>query len=112
MTARYWWPLIAALGVSRPLCSSADPPEADLILHHGKIVTVDRRFSIYEAIAIQGNHILRVGKNKTVLQTRGAHTQVIDLGGKLVLPGLIDSHTHPTGASMTEFDHAIPSMET
>src|SRR6185295_20287121 len=36
----------------------------------------------------------------------------LDLGGKLVLPGLIDSHTHPPGASMIEFDHPLPDMET
>ncbi|MBM3840440.1 MAG: amidohydrolase [Verrucomicrobia bacterium] len=92
-----------------PVCSLS-AAEADLILHQGKIVTVDRNFSIAEAIAIQGERILLVGRNEDVLKTKGATTQVVDLGGKMVLPGLMDSHAHP-GAAMTEFDHPIPDME-
>jgi predicted amidohydrolase YtcJ len=84
--------------------------EADLILHHGKFVTVDRKFSIAEAIAIQGERIVQVGRNEDVLKTKGVTTQVVDLGGRTILPGLIDSHVHP-GAAMTEFEHSIPDME-
>ncbi len=86
--------------------------EADLILQHGKIVTADRAFSIRQALAIRGDRLIRVGTDDEVLKTRGPNTRVVDLGGKTVLPGLIDSHTHPTGASMIEFDHPIPEMET
>ena len=82
----------------------------DLILHHGKIVTVDQKFSIAEAIAIQGERILQVGSDAEVLKLKGEQTQVLDLGGNMVLPGLIDSHVHP-GAAMTEFDHPLPDME-
>lgn len=82
-----------------------------LILHHGKIVTVDSQFSIHQAIAIKDDRILALGKNETVLKTRGKTTAVYDLKGKMVLPGLIDSHVHPA-AAMTEFDHPIPDMET
>src|SRR5262245_41510102 len=76
----------------------------DLILHHGKIITVDDRFSIRQAIAVRDGRILRVGSNQDVLKLKRSRTRVVDLGGKTVMPGLIDSHTHPTGASMTEFD--------
>ena len=86
--------------------------EADLILFHGKVVTVDRGFSVREALAVKGDRLLRVGTDEEVLQTRGPGTTMIDLGGKMVLPGLIDSHTHPSWASLTEFDHPIPEMET
>lgn len=86
--------------------------EADLILLHGQIVTVDRDFAIRQAIAVRGDRLLRVGTDDEILATRGATTRVIDLGGRMVLPGLIDSHTHATWASMTEFDHPIPTMET
>jgi hypothetical protein len=52
-----------------------------------------------------------VGSNREVLARRGKSTRIIDLLGRCVLPGLIDSHTHPDDASMTEFDHVIPDME-
>ncbi len=84
---------------------------ADLILHHGKIVTVDAKFATHEAIAIRGERILAVGSNAEVLKTQGEKTRLVDLAGKTVLPGLIDSHTHPTDAAMVEFDHPIPEME-
>lgn len=84
----------------------------DLILHHGKIATVDRAFSLAQALAIRGERIVQVGTNDEVLATKGDGTQLVDLGGKFVLPGLIDSHTHPTGAAMHEFDHPVPDMET
>src|SRR4051812_38247008 len=88
----------------------AQAPE--LILHHGKIATVDKAFSVAEAIAVRGERIVKIGKNDEVLATKGDSTKLIDLGGKFVLPGLIDSHTHPTGAAMHEFDHPVPDMET
>lgn len=88
----------------------AQPP--DLILHQGKVVTVDGKFSIAEAIAVRGERIVAVGKSDEVLATKGEKTQIIDLAGKMVLPGLMDSHVHPTGAALHEFDHPIPEMLT
>lgn len=85
--------------------------EADVILHHGKVVTVDQKFTISQAMAIKDGLILRVGSDDEILRLKGPRTEVIDLGGKMVLPGLMDSHTHPLGAAMTEFDHEIPAME-
>src|SRR6185312_11206180 len=84
--------------------------DADLILHNGKIVTVDKAFSIRQALALEGNRILKVGTNEEVLKTKGPGTRLLDLEGKTVLPGLIDSHVHPTDACMVEFDHPIPVM--
>src|SRR5215471_17030226 len=89
---------------------AADRP--DLILHNGKIVTVDKQFAIHQALAVRGDKILHVGGNEEILKTKGPSTQLVDLEGKTVLPGLIDSHVHPNGACMTEFDHPIPEMET
>jgi predicted amidohydrolase YtcJ len=91
---------------------SAAEEVADLILHNGKIVTVDRRFSIVTAMAVRGPRILAVGSDADVLKTKGKKTKIVDLAGKTVLPGLIDSHVHPTSAAMTEFDHPVPDMET
>lgn len=86
--------------------------EPDVILHNAKVVTVDRQFRVVEAIAIEKEKIVAVGDNATVLKLRGDKTEVVDLAGKMVLPGLIDSHTHPAGAAMYEFDHPVPDMET
>jgi predicted amidohydrolase YtcJ len=91
--------------------SAAIAQDADLILHNGRIVTVDRAFSIRQAIAVRRDRIVHVGANDEVLTSRGARTTVVDLGGKMVLPGLIDSHVHPTAASVVEFDHPVPDMQ-
>ena len=56
--------------------------EADLILHHGKVVTVDRDFSIRQALAVKGDRLIRVGTDEEVLKTRGPSTAVVDLGGQ------------------------------
>jgi predicted amidohydrolase YtcJ len=85
--------------------------EADLIVHHGKVVTVDREFSVRQAMAIKNGLILRVGTDEEIRRLKGPRTELIDLAGAMVLPGLMDSHTHPLGAALTEFDHEIPAME-
>jgi predicted amidohydrolase YtcJ len=94
------------------LVHSLPAADADLILHHGKIVTVDKKFSIHQALAVKDGRIMRIGTNDEVLATKGERTELLDLGGKMVLPGLIDSHVHPSAACLTEFDHDIPEMET
>jgi predicted amidohydrolase YtcJ len=88
------------------------PAKADLVLHHGKVVTVDPQFHIAEAVAIRGDRIMAVGSNGRVLELAGPRTRRIDLGGKTVLPGLLDSHLHLMSSAMYEFDHAVPEMET
>lgn len=102
----------ASIGFCVPLAahSQGDPP--DLILYHGKVVTVDKDFSIAEALAVRDGRVARVGTDQEVLATKGAKTELIDLGGKMVLPGLIDCHAHPLAASLVELDHPIPQMDT
>jgi predicted amidohydrolase YtcJ len=92
------------------LAARGSAAEADLILNHGKIVTVDERFTVGQALAVRDGKILEVGTEEAVLRTRGPNTSLLDLEGRMVLPGLIDSHAHPAGAAMTEFDHEIPEM--
>jgi predicted amidohydrolase YtcJ len=99
----------ACAGLAR--LSHAQQAAPDLILHHGKIVAADDRFSIHEAIAICDGRIQRVGTDAAILQLKGARTELMDLRRKMVIPGLIDSHCHPLAASLAEFDHAIPQMD-
>jgi predicted amidohydrolase YtcJ len=67
---------------------------ADLILVNGKIITVDERFTIAQAVAIRGDRIVAVGATADIGRLAGANTRRIDLGGKAVIPGLIDNHMH------------------
>lgn len=67
---------------------------ADLILTGGKIITVDDSFSIAEAVAIRDGRFQAVGEAAMVARHRGPATQVIELAGRAVLPGLIDGHAH------------------
>ena len=95
-----------------PTTRAAAADEADLILHHGKIITIDEKFSIAQALAVKGDRILAVGTNTEILKLAGPKTRSIDLAGKSLLPGLSDSHVHPTAASVYEFDHPVPEMDT
>src|SRR5215467_6612703 len=67
---------------------------AALVLVNGKIVTVDEQFSIRQAVAIEGERITVVGEDAAVLARTPPGARVIDLGGRTVIPGLIDNHNH------------------
>src|ERR1700680_2701501 len=82
--------VIAALVLAFPAWSQS----ADTVLVNGKILTVDSQFSTREAIAIRDGKILVVGRNDEVRKLAGPQTRVIDLQGRTVIPGLIDSHMH------------------
>ena len=73
---------------------------ADLVLRGGKIVTVDGDFSIREAVAIKDGRFLAVGTDRDVRPLIAPGTRVIDLAGRTVIPGLIDSHIHATVAGL------------
>ena len=73
---------------------------ADLLLINGKIVTVDGEDSIVEAVAVKDGKILSTGSSKKIKKLAGEKTKIIDLQGKTVLPGIIDSHTHPHNAAL------------
>jgi predicted amidohydrolase YtcJ len=87
--------LLAVLMVLAWANARAQP--ADTVLRNGKIVTMDRTKPSAEALAIRGDTILAVGSNQEVQQHIGKSTQVIDLAGKLAIPGFIEGHGHLTG---------------
>jgi predicted amidohydrolase YtcJ len=74
------------------------PPEVvaypQLVLFNGHILTVDERFSVAQALAVRDDRILAVGDNARILRMAGPATRKIDLAGKTVVPGLIDTHYH------------------
>jgi predicted amidohydrolase YtcJ len=78
---------------------SAQSP--DTIMVNGKILTVDRQFSISEAIAIRDGRIVALGSTADVQRLAGLATRAIDLQGRTVIPGLIDSHLHAIRAALS-----------
>jgi predicted amidohydrolase YtcJ len=100
---------LAVLLGSAALVSAAN---ADLILYNGKIVTVDSRFTIQQAVAIQSGSIVAVGTDSSVLKAeRGPKTEVIDLHGRTVLPGVVDAHVHALEAGLSEFRAPLPPLD-
>lgn len=89
--------LIAALTgiwLFSPLFQAFGSHDADLILFNGKIITVDKQDHINQAIAIKNGKIIQVGGDAEIKLLAGANCRFIDLKGKTVTPGLIDSHYH------------------
>jgi len=67
---------------------------ADTVLLNGKVITVDERFSIAQAVAMKDGKFLAVGSDTEIKSFIGKHTKVFNLSGKTVVPGFIDSHLH------------------
>jgi predicted amidohydrolase YtcJ len=87
--------------------------EATLVLHGGHILTMDVRQPVAQAVAIGDGRFLAVGKDEDVLNLAGARTTRIDLGGRTVVPGFIDAHTHPSYAGyahLKQVDCALPTI--
>lgn len=90
------------LGISSSIAAAptGGRTPADIVLDHGVVYTVDRDNSIRQAIAIRSGRIIYVGTNAGVGPYIGKQTHVIDLHGKMVMPGLIDAHNHPIAGGM------------
>ena len=85
----------------------ADPGH-DLLQRHVITIAADRPTA--QAVAIRGDRFAAIGTNDEVLKTAGPQTQKIDLGGKCVVPGIIESHVHPIGAALSEIDGPVPLL--
>jgi predicted amidohydrolase YtcJ len=79
----------------------AQVPSADTIFVNGKVVTLDAKSSVVQGIAIRDGKILEVGSNLDVRKHAEQRTRIIDLGGRTVIPGLMDSHIHALRAGLT-----------
>src|SRR4051812_12648003 len=73
---------------------------ADLVLRVGKVITVDTGWHVAQAVAVRGGRFVAIGDDATLARYVGPNTQVIELGGKTVVPGLIDSHLHQLFAAL------------
>ncbi len=81
-------------------CAKKEP--ADLVLKNGKIVTVDESVPEAQAVAVRGDVIVAVGSDKMIESYIGEATQVVNLNGKLAIPGFIDSHGHFTSIGQSK----------
>ncbi len=86
-----------------PACQSQKEP-ADLVLRNGLIHTVDASNSRVEAVAVKGERIAAAGSNAEIEKWIGPNTKVLDLEGKTVVPGFIDSHYHFQGVGKRAYD--------
>jgi predicted amidohydrolase YtcJ len=89
--------VIGAGGAARAHAQRQAPPPADLILVNTKIYTVDDSHPFVDAMAVRGGRVAFVGSTREALLLRGPSTQVMDLAGRIVIPGMVDAHAHLFG---------------
>jgi predicted amidohydrolase YtcJ len=83
-------------------CASLSRPSADTVYVNGKIITADKAFTIAQAVAVKDGRFVAVGTSDELRRYVSASTRVVDLKGKAVIPGLMDSHTHMLAAGAAE----------
>ena len=96
MTSRaYFAGLILLTAVSAHSAARAAEPPADTVYRNGYVYTVDAKDSVREALAVRAGRIVYVGDNAGVKPLTGKATKVVDLKGRMLMPGLVDGHMHP-----------------
>ena len=103
--SRFMAGLVLALSVAG--CKQAVQPIADLVLTNAKIYTSDKDQPWAQAVAIKDGRFIYVGTNEGTEQFVAESTKQTDIGGKLVLPGLIDGHTHPGYTGVEQFGERL-----
>ncbi len=81
--------------------AAAQQPAPDLVLVNGKVVTIDARSTVRQAVAVRDGRVQAVGTTAQVRRLAGPRTRVVDLEGRTVIPGLIDSHLHAIRAALS-----------
>ena len=92
--------LLAALALAAAVPLAAQP--ADLVLVNGQVVTMDSTRPRAQAVAMRGDRILAVGSDAEIRAHVGPATQVIDLEGRMAMPGFIEGHGHFTGLGQSK----------
>jgi len=97
-----WAPSATACALLLAAAMAHAAPFADLVLTHGKIITVDPQDRLVDALAVSDGKILELGSDAMIQQFIGPDTRVIDLAGRAVTPGLIDAHAHVVLSGLAE----------
>ncbi|MBR0778792.1 amidohydrolase [Bradyrhizobium diazoefficiens] len=93
-----WFAWAANAGAQQP-----EPGAPDLVLVNGKVLTLDDRSTVTEAVAVADGKIVATGSSASMKSLAGARTRVLDLSGKTVIPGLIDTHAHFKAAGLGDY---------
>ncbi|MDN3205058.1 amidohydrolase [Algoriphagus sediminis] len=104
--------LFAIFGILSVACSPQRAEEADLIFTNGVIYTVDESNPKVEAVAIKDGMILNLGNNQDILAHTGNNTEVMDLQGKTMTPGFIESHGHLMGIGYNKLELDLMYVKT
>ena len=99
---------LAGSGQPAPAPSGASGPA---VYHNGTIVTMARDRPTASAMAVSGNRFLAVGSHEEVLRAAGSSATKIDLRGRCVVPGIIESHVHPIRSALAEKDGPVPVLD-
>lgn len=93
-------------------CQTQGSTSADMVMRNGYVYTVDGKDSVQQAVAVKDGKILYVGSDEGAASYIGTQTQVIDLAGRMLMPGFIDAHMHPGdgGRAMTLCDLKYQTM--
>ena len=95
-----------------PGFSQSYPPEvlafADTVYYNGTVLTVDSEATVVEGVAVRDGKILATGSNEYVRRLAGPETEQVDLEGKTLVPGFIDTHTHPNRRTLRTYFNELP----
>lgn len=91
---------------------SFDRSYADIAFRNGRVITVDAADTIAEAVAVKGGRIVFVGSDAELDEIIDAGTTVVDLGGRTLMPGMIDTHYHPILAGLLGKEPGSPMIDT
>ena len=107
-----------AMVVIWSLCSAAAVAEADWVLRGGTVYSMDKTATHYSAVAFSGNRLVWLGETEAADTLIGPDTQIIELAGRTVLPGFIDTHIHSmdtlplvNGVKLSPYDSAEQVLE-
>lgn len=89
------WVGIVGAGLGVLACGGSSQEPADTVFRGGYVYTVDGRDSVQQAIAVKDGKIVYVGSESGVSDHVGSRTRVVQLGGRMVMPGFVDGHLHP-----------------